>query len=133
MPRPRRRRSDLPARSGPPERWPEWRSLRPRQVDQYADLLVELDLLLVMTVEPGFGGQAFLDSMLTKIRQARQLVRGRGLDVRIQVDGGVGADTIAACAEAGADTFVAGSAVFGAEDAAAAVADLRRVADAATV
>ena len=107
-------------------------ALRPATpVDQYADLLVELDLLLVMTVEPGFGGQAFLESMLPKVRRTRELVRGRNLDVRIQVDGGVGADTITACAEAGADTFVAGSAVFGAENAAAAVEELRRTAQAA--
>ncbi len=108
-------------------------ALRPAtSIDQYADLLVELDMLLVMTVEPGFGGQQFLDSMLPKVRRVRDLVRGRDLQVRIQVDGGVSADTIAACAEAGADAFVAGSAVFGADDAIAAVADLRRLAESAT-
>jgi ribulose-phosphate 3-epimerase len=67
--------------------------------------------------------------MLPKVHQARELVRGRDLEVRIQVDGGVSADTIARCAEAGADAFVAGSAVFDAENAADAVAELRRVAE----
>jgi len=106
-------------------------ALRPATpIDQYVDLLPELDLVLVMTVEPGFGGQSFLDSMLPKIRRTRDLVRGRELELRIQVDGGVSARTIAACAEAGADTFVSGSAVFGADDAAVAVADLRRIAEA---
>ena len=106
-------------------------ALRPATpVEQYVDLLPELDLVLVMTVEPGFGGQSFLDAMLPKIRRTRDLVRGRELELRIQVDGGVSASTIAACAEAGADTFVSGSAVFGADDAAVAVADLRRIAEA---
>ena len=105
-------------------------ALRPATpVELYADLLVELDLLLVMTVEPGFGGQAFLEAMLPKIRRARELVRGQDLELRIQVDGGVSEDTIARCAEAGADAFVAGSAVFGAENAADAVTELRRIAE----
>ncbi len=98
-------------------------------VEPYADLLPELDMLLVMTVEPGFGGQGFLDVCLPKVRRARELVRRRGLDVWVQVDGGVSAETIERCAEAGADVFVAGSAVYGAEDAAAAVDDLRRLAE----
>jgi ribulose-phosphate 3-epimerase len=107
-------------------------ALRPAtSVDDYADLLDELDLVLVMTVEPGFGGQPFLDSMLPKVRRARELIRGRDVQVRIQVDGGISLDTIAACAEAGADSFVAGSAVFGAEDAARAVKGLRERAEAA--
>ena len=92
-------------------------ALRPATaVDPYEDLLPELDMLLVMTVEPGFGGQQFLDTCLPKIRRARQLLDKRGGDVWLQVDGGVGADTIERCAEAGADMFVAGSAVFGADD-----------------
>ncbi|MEZ5115672.1 MAG: ribulose-phosphate 3-epimerase [Candidatus Nanopelagicales bacterium] len=101
-------------------------------VEPYADLLPELDMLLVMTVEPGFGGQPFLDVVLPKVRRARELVKGRDLDLWIQVDGGVSADTIAACAEAGADVFVAGSAVFGADDPDAAVRGLRRQAEQAT-
>jgi ribulose-phosphate 3-epimerase len=101
-------------------------------VEPYADLLPELDMLLVMTVEPGFGGQSFLDVVLPKVRRARQLVRDSGHRVWVQVDGGVDADTIAQCAEAGADVFVAGSAVYGADDAAAAVQRLRSVAEEAT-
>lgn len=101
-------------------------------VEPYADLLPELDMLLVMTVEPGFGGQRFLDVVLPKVRRARELVKGRDLDLWIQVDGGVSADTIAACAEAGADVFVAGSAVFGADDPDAAVRGLRAQAEQAT-
>ena len=100
-------------------------------VEPYADLLPELDMLLVMSVEPGFGGQAFLDLVLPKLRRARELLRGRDLDVWLQVDGGVSAATIERCAEAGADVFVAGSAVFGAADPAAAVAALREQAEAA--
>ena len=100
-------------------------------VEPYADLLPELDMLLVMSVEPGFGGQAFLDLVLPKLRRARELLRGRDLDVWLQVDGGVSAATIERCAEAGADVFVAGSAVYGAADPAAAVAGLREQAEAA--
>jgi ribulose-phosphate 3-epimerase len=101
-------------------------------VEPYADLLPELDMLLLMTVEPGFGGQKFLDLVLPKIRRARELVKDRDLDVWLQVDGGVAADTIERCADAGADVFVAGSAVYGAADPAAAVAGLRSQAAAAS-
>jgi ribulose-phosphate 3-epimerase len=94
-------------------------------VEACADLLGEIDLLLLMTVEPGFGGQSFLDLVLPKIRRARQLIDSRALDVWLQVDGGVGPETIERCAQAGADVFVAGSAVFGAEDPAKAVHGLR--------
>jgi ribulose-phosphate 3-epimerase len=100
-------------------------------VEPYEDLLPELDMLLVMTVEPGFGGQSFLDMCLPKLRRARALVDRHGLDVWLQVDGGVSLETIERCAEAGADTFVAGSAVFGADDPDAMVASLRDVAAAA--
>lgn len=100
-------------------------------VEAYADMIGEIDMLLLMTVEPGFGGQRFLDFVLPKIRRARSLVRDRGLDVWVQVDGGVDADTIGACAEAGADVFVAGSAVYGGDDPGAAVRDLRARAEAA--
>jgi ribulose-phosphate 3-epimerase len=92
------------------------------------DLLTEVDMLLVMTVEPGFGGQDFLDICLPKIRRAREMVTKSGLDVWIQVDGGVSAETIERCAEAGADVFVAGSAVYQADDAATAVDELRQLA-----
>lgn len=108
-------------------------ALRPATaVDGYADLLGELDMLLLMTVEPGFGGQSFLDVVLPKIRRARELVKGRDLDLWIQVDGGVGAQTIERAADAGADVFVAGSSVYGAEDPAAAVQGLRAQAERAT-
>jgi ribulose-phosphate 3-epimerase len=98
-------------------------------VEPYEDLLGELDMLLVMTVEPGFGGQSFLDVVLPKLRRCRAAIAGRGLDVWLQVDGGVDAETIVRCAEAGADVFVAGSAVYGADDPAAAVTGLREAAE----
>jgi ribulose-phosphate 3-epimerase len=108
-------------------------ALRPATaVEPYADLLPELDMLLLMTVEPGFGGQAFLDMCLPKIRRARAMLDRHGLDLWLQVDGGVSLETVERCAEAGADTFVAGSAVFGAQDPAAMVETLRSRAEAAT-
>jgi ribulose-phosphate 3-epimerase len=94
----------------------------------YADLLPELDMVLVMTVEPGFGGQSFMADQMSKVREVRQAVTSCGAEIWVQVDGGVSAATIEACAEAGADVFVAGSAVFGAEVAAAAVDQLRELA-----
>jgi ribulose-phosphate 3-epimerase len=97
-------------------------------VEPYADLVGEFDMLLLMTVEPGFGGQHFLDLVLPKIRRARELVGGRDSSVWVQVDGGVTEETIGRCAEAGADVFVAGSSVYGAADPAAAVTDLRKIA-----
>jgi ribulose-phosphate 3-epimerase len=91
--------------------------LRPATpIEPYEDLLGELDMLLVMTVEPGFGGQAFLDLVVPKIRRTRELIDKHGLELWLQVDGGVSLDTIEQCAEAGADVFVAGSAVFRADD-----------------
>lgn len=100
-------------------------------VEPYAGLLPEIDLLLVMTVEPGFGGQPFLDLVLPKVRRARELIGRHGGEVWLQVDGGVTEETIGRCAEAGADVFVAGTAVFGAEEPAAAVEHLRAAAEAA--
>ena len=73
-------------------------------------------MVLLMTVEPGFGGQKFLDLVLPKIRRTRKLLDARGGDIWLQVDGGVSAETIERCVEAGADTFVAGSAVFSSDD-----------------
>ncbi|MBU7600006.1 ribulose-phosphate 3-epimerase [Streptomyces sp. P38-E01] len=102
-------------------------------IEPYEDLLPELDMLLVMTVEPGFGGQAFLDIMLPKIRRTRQLIEKHGLEMWLQVDGGVSAETIERCAEAGADVFVAGNAVYGTDDPAAAVRMLRQQAEEAGV
>ncbi|MFD7550829.1 ribulose-phosphate 3-epimerase [Streptomyces sp. NPDC059578] len=100
-------------------------------VEPYEDLLPELDMLLIMTVEPGFGGQSFLDIMLPKIRRTRQLIAKHGLELWLQIDGGVSATTIERCAEAGADVFVAGSAVYGADDPADAVRGLRTLAESA--
>ncbi|MFB4264294.1 ribulose-phosphate 3-epimerase [Nonomuraea sp. GTA35] len=98
-------------------------------VEPYEDLLGEVDMLLLMTVEPGFGGQKFLDVVLPKIRRARELIGRHGGRVWLQVDGGVDAGTIERCAEAGADVFVAGSAVYGASDPVAAIDELRAAAD----
>lgn len=89
------------------------------------ELLDEVDQLLVMTVEPGFGGQSFMPEMMPKLRMLADHARRRGSAVWLQVDGGIGESTIAQAAEAGADTFVAGSAVFGADDPAQTIAALR--------
>jgi ribulose-phosphate 3-epimerase len=85
-------------------------------IEPYADLLPAFDMVLIMTVEPGFGGQPFLAEVLPKVRAARRIAIERGLDIWLQVDGGVSESTIEQCAEAGADVFVAGAAVFGADD-----------------
>ena len=97
-------------------------------IEPYEDLLAELDMVLIMTVEPGFGGQRFLDLCLPKIRRTRALMAKHGLETWLQVDGGVSLETIERCAEAGADVFVAGSAVFTADDPDAMVRELRRLA-----
>jgi len=94
-------------------------------LDPYLDLLAEYDTLLVMTVEPGFGGQDFIADVLPKVRRAREMVKSGHLKLFIEVDGGVGEDTIEQAAGAGADVFVAGSAVFGADNPGAAVERLR--------
>ena len=94
-------------------------------IDPHADVLRELDMVLLMTVEPGFGGQKFLDLVIPKIRRTRELISAAGLEVWLQVDGGVSLETIERCAEAGADVFVAGSAVFSADDPDAMVVELR--------
>ena len=104
-------------------------SLKPgTPLDDWVDVLKYYDTLLVMTVEPGFGGQAFMADMMGKVRKARTLVDTGHLTVVIEVDGGISADTIEQAAEAGADCFVAGSAVYSAQDPAAAVAELRATA-----
>src|ERR1700709_1214805 len=105
------------------------RALKPATpIESCAGLLREVDTLLLMTVEPGFGGQKFLELCLPKIRRARELVSAAGLEVWIQVDGGISLETIERCAEAGADVFVAGSAVYSAEDPDAMVQQLRAAA-----
>lgn len=98
-------------------------------IEPYADMINELDMILLMTVEPGFGGQKFLDLVLPKIRRTRKLVEAVGKEIWIQVDGGVSLETIERCAEAGADTFVAGSAVYKADDPDKMVNDLRKKAE----
>jgi ribulose-phosphate 3-epimerase len=84
-------------------------------IEPYEDILAEFDMILIMTVEPGFGGQKFLDVCVPKIRRTRDLIAKHGLDLWIEIDGGISTDTIERCAEAGADVFVAGSAVYKAD------------------
>ncbi|UZJ26155.1 ribulose-phosphate 3-epimerase [Rhodococcus antarcticus] len=100
-------------------------------LEPYLAILAEVDTLLVMSVEPGFGGQSFMPEVLEKVRTLRGLVDTGHLELLVEIDGGINADTIHAAAEAGVDCFVAGSAVYGAEDPAAAVAALRVAAAAA--
>ena len=85
----------------------------------------KVDMVLLMSVNPGFGGQSFIPSTLGKLREARQLIDASGLDIRLEVDGGVGPGNIREIAEAGADTFVAGSAIFGQPDYAEVIAKMR--------
>jgi len=102
-------------------------AFNPGQPLDVLDWLIEdIDLILIMSVNPGFGGQSFIDSALRKIEQARQRIDASGKDIRLQVDGGIKAGNIARVAGAGADTFVAGSAIFGQPDYAAVIADMRR-------
>lgn len=93
--------------------------------EPYAELLTHYDTLLVMSVEPGFGGQVFMPEVLDKVRKARAKVDAGELRVVVEIDGGINADTIEQAAEAGVDCFVAGSAVYGADDPARAVEALR--------
>lgn len=100
------------------------------EIEPYLELLPEFDQVLVMTVEPGFGGQSFLGQTMPKLRVLRHEVARLGLDIWLQVDGGITLDTIGIAAEAGADTFVAGSAVYGRESVEGAIAELRAAASA---
>ena len=86
----------------------------------------KVDVVLIMSVNPGFGGQKFIPAALTKLAEARSIIDGGGFDVRLEVDGGVKVDNIAQIARAGADTFVAGSAIFGSGDYAGTIAAMRR-------
>jgi ribulose-phosphate 3-epimerase len=86
----------------------------------------EIDLILIMSVNPGFGGQGFIDSALRKVEQARARIRASGRDIRLEVDGGIKPDNIRRVADAGADTFVAGSAIFGQPNYAAVIAAMRQ-------
>jgi len=95
-------------------------------------VIYELDMVLLMSVNPGFGGQKFIDSTLEKLRQARRMIDESGLDIRLEVDGGVKTDNIGEIAAAGADTFVAGSAIFGSDNYAATISEMRAEISAAT-
>lgn len=101
-------------------------------LEPYLDILRDFDTLLVMSVEPGFGGQSFIPEVLGKVRAVRRLVDAGELTILVEIDGGINADTIESAAEAGVDCFVAGSAVYGAGDPAVAVETLRAQAGAAS-
>jgi ribulose-phosphate 3-epimerase len=103
---------------------------RDTPIEPYLDILPHFDTLLIMTIKAGFGGQSFMPELLSKVRTARGHVRAGHLDLRIEVDGGVDADSIVECARAGADAFVAGTAVYSAADPGAAVRALRRAVEA---
>ena len=100
-------------------------------LEDYLDVLPDFDTLLVMSVEPGFGGQSFIPEVLAKVRTARKLVDTGHLTLLVEIDGGINADPIEQAAEAGVDMFVAGSAVYGADDPSKAIAALRAQAAAA--
>lgn len=104
-------------------------SIKPNTpIEPWLDNLSHFDLALVMSVEPGFGGQKFMPEMLDKVRKLRSAIDEQGLDTLIEIDGGISADTIAQSAEAGCDAFVAGSAIFKQADRAAEVENLRTLA-----
>jgi ribulose-phosphate 3-epimerase len=101
---------------------------RDTDVEPYLDLLPHLDTVLIMTIKAGFGGQRFLPELLDKVRAVRRRADADALAIRLEVDGGIAEDTIVQAAEAGADAFVAGTAVYGAADPAEAVRRLRALA-----
>ena len=94
-------------------------------LDYLHHVLDKVDMVLLMSVNPGFGGQSFIPAALNKLRQARKIIDDSGLDIRLEIDGGVKVDNIREIAEAGADTFVAGSAIFGSDDYAATISAMR--------
>jgi len=94
-------------------------------LDWLTHVIDKIDLVLLMSVNPGFGGQKFIPSALTKLRQARQIIDASGQEIRLEIDGGVKIDNIGEIAAAGADTFVAGSSIFGSDDYAATIAAMR--------
>ncbi|MCB2018839.1 MAG: ribulose-phosphate 3-epimerase, partial [Hydrogenophaga sp.] len=102
-------------------------TFNPAQPLDVLDWVIEdIDLILIMSVNPGFGGQSFIDSALRKIEQARKRIEATGKDIRLEVDGGIKAENIRRVADAGADTFVAGSAIFGKPDYKAVIDDMRK-------
>jgi ribulose-phosphate 3-epimerase len=94
-------------------------------VDQLTEVIELVDLVLIMSVNPGFGGQNFIESSLDKVANARELIDASGREIRLEIDGGIKADNIGAAARAGADTFVAGSAIFGSSDYSGTIAAMR--------
>jgi len=94
-------------------------------MDWLTHVIDKVDMVLLMSVNPGFGGQKFIPSALTKLRQARQMIEASGQEIRLEIDGGVKVDNIGEIAAAGADTFVAGSAIFGSDDYAATIATMK--------
>ncbi len=104
-------------------------SIKPNtQAEEIFPYLDKIDMVLVMTVEPGFGGQSFMEDMMPKVKKIKEEIERRNLDIDIQVDGGIAENTIEKAAKAGANVFVAGSAVFNAEDPAEMIAKLRKLA-----
>ena len=101
-------------------------------LDWLRHVIDKVDMVLLMSVNPGFGGQQFIPSALAKLREARQIIDASGRDIRLEIDGGVKVDNIGEIAAAGADTFVAGSAIFGSDDYAATISAMRAAIDAAT-
>lgn len=97
-------------------------------IEPYFEILTEFDQILIMTVEPGFGGQKFITDVMPKLKRVSEHSRKQGLDIWVQVDGGITLDTIVQASENGADTFVAGSAVYGAQNPGEAIAALREAA-----
>lgn len=95
-------------------------------LDWLSHVIDKVDMILLMSVNPGFGGQKFIPSALTKLRQARQIIESSGLDIRLEIDGGVKVDNIGEIAAAGADTFVAGSAIFGSDSYEKTISAMRR-------
>ena len=94
-------------------------------LDYLKHVMDKIDMVLIMSVNPGFGGQSFIKSSLDKLREARRMIDDSGRDIRLEIDGGVKADNIAEIAKAGADTFVAGSAIFGKPDYASTIKSMR--------
>lgn len=95
-------------------------------VESILPILEDIDLVLFMTVNPGFGGQKFINSVLPKVEQLAAIIKERGLDIDIEIDGGINEETIVACAKAGANVFVAGSAIYGKEDRTAALQRIKK-------
>lgn len=95
-------------------------------VESILPILEDIDLVLFMTVNPGFGGQKFIESVLPKVEQLAKIIKEKGLDIDIEIDGGINEETIVACAKAGANVFVAGSAIYGKEDRAAALQRIKK-------